>query len=44
MSKEVNQLTVKLNKLSVRQSEIISELQTIDKEHRALHELLGDLK
>ena len=44
MSKEVDQLTTKLSKLSVIWPEIISELQTIDKEYRTVQELLGDLK
>jgi len=44
MNKEVDRLTSQLSNLSVRRSEVISELQTIDKEHREVEQLFEDSK
>jgi len=44
MNKEVDRLTAQLSKLSIKRLEVISELQTINKEHYEVEQLLEDLK
>ena len=44
MSDEVTKLTEKLSKLSVRRSQIIAELQEIDREHTQVEKSIEDAK